>query len=194
MPNATGKKIGKRAAASNWKNRDAADGYIDAVEKLANSDLDSLFRVNCLARVVRPKGANRLVVTLQNGDEGDIIIAGRLRFHGRAASKTDRPNCMVLNSIVLVDGGYAVSNLSKAHIARIKSAYDAAGISTYKGFFDGSVGADCEGFDWDCSEAIAADNDAKAATYASYKDKDKKATAPDTHTTDPDAAIDVDGI
>jgi len=188
MPNATGKKIGKRAAASNWKNRDAADCYIDAVEKLAHSDLDSLFRVNSLARVVRPKGANRLVVTLQNGEEGDILIAGRLRFHGRAASKTDRPNCMVLNSIVLVDGGYAVSNLSKAHIARIKSAYAAAGISTYKGFFDGSVGADCEGFDWDNSEAIA---HLEATRVSSDKEKEKH--APDDSNSIDDA-IDVDGI
>ena len=189
MPNATGKKIGKRAAASNWKNRDAADGYIESVEKLANSpDLDSLFRVNSLARVVRPKGANRLVVTLQNGEEGDILIAGRLRFHGRAASKTDRPNCMVLNSIVLIDGGYAVSNLSKAHIARIKSAYAAAGISTYKGFFDGSVGADCEGFDWDNSDAIA---DLEATRASSEKEKH----APDdSNSNSIDDAIDVDGI
>lgn len=147
---ATGKKIGKRATASNGKNRDAADDFIHSIENTDN--VESVLRIRTLAKVVRPMGANRLVVRLQDGDEVQIIIAGRLRFHGRAASKADRPNCMALNSIVLLDGGYAVSNLSKAHIVRIKTAYTDAGISTCRGFFDGSVGSDCEGFDWDHGE------------------------------------------
>jgi hypothetical protein len=156
---ATGKKIGKRAAASNGKNRDAAEEFIASVESMHN--LESLFRVKTLARVVRPMGANRLVVRLQDGEEVQTLIAGRLRFHGRAASKTDRPNCMVLNSIVLLDGGHAVSNLSKAHIVRIQTAYSDAHVATYRGFFEGSVGSDCEGFDWDYTEALAADAEAR---------------------------------
>lgn len=156
---ATGKKIGKRAAASNGKNRDAAEDFIHSVEN--NNNLDSLFRIKMLARVVRPMGANRLVVKLQNGEEVQTLIAGRLRFHGRAASKTDRPNCMILNSIVLLDGGHAVSNLSKAHIVRIQSAYTDAGVSTSRGFFDGTVGSDCEGFDWDYTETLAADAESR---------------------------------
>lgn len=156
---ATGKKIGKRAAASNGKNRDAAEEFIASVEN--NHNLESLFRIKTLARVIRPMGANRLVVRLQDGEEVQTLIAGRLRFHGRAASKADRPNCMVLNSIILLDGGHAVSNLSKAHIVRIQSAYSDAHITTYRGFFEGSVGSDCEGFDWDYTETLAADAEAR---------------------------------
>ena len=152
---ATGKKMGRRAAASCGKNVTAADIYIDEVEEGSNTD--TLFRIKTLARVVRPCGANRLIVTLQTGEEVETLIGGRVRFKGRAATKTDRPNCFVLNSIVLLDGGYAVSNLSNAHIVRIKEAYTAAGVPTFKGFFDGALGADCEGFDWDHSDAVAAD-------------------------------------
>jgi len=166
---ATGKKMGKRAAASCGKNVCAAEDYIDAVEE--GDDLDTLFRVKTLARVARPMGAGRIFVTLQNGDEVETLIAGRLRFKGRAASKTDRPNCMVLNSIVLLDGGHAVSNLSNAHIVRIQKAYISAGVSTFKGFFDGSVGADCEGFDWDHSVAVAASEEAASARHSMKKDK-----------------------
>jgi hypothetical protein len=143
----TGKKVGKRAAASNAKNMMAADEYIEAVEKQA--DLDNLFRVKTLARVMRHQGAGRILVTLQDGSEVETVIAGRLRFHGRAATKTDRPVCMVMNSVVLLDGGHAVSNLSMSHIARIQLAYQAADIKVTKGFFTGSVGSDCEGFEWD---------------------------------------------
>ena len=163
---ATGKKMGKRAAASIHKNRSAADDYIDEIED--GSDLDRVFRVKTLARVLRPFGAGRIVVALQSGEEVQTMIAGSLRFHGRAASKTDRPNCIVLNSIVLLDGGRAVSNLSNAHIARIREAYAHAGVKAFRGFFDGSVGVDqekgdIEGFDWDYSEALAADVAAREA-------------------------------
>ena len=170
----TGKKIGKRAAASNAKNMMAADEYIESVEK--QEDLDSLFRVKTLARVLRHAGAGRIVVTLQDGSEVQTLIGGRVRFHGRAATKTDRPTCMVMNSMVLLDGGYAVSNLTTAHIARIQSAYATADIKVAKGFFTGSVGADgdCEGFDWDYTETLATDADAreKAAEAAKRSARD----------------------
>lgn len=165
---ATGRKMGKRAAASISKNRNAADTYIDDIEEA--NDLDRLFRVKTLARVIRPFGAGRIVVMLQSGEEVETMIAGSLRFHGRAATKTDRPNCIVLNSVVLLDGGRAVSNLSTAHIARVREVYAVAGVRVYNGFFHGTVGADAddtiEGFDWDYSDTLASDAVARAALAA----------------------------
>ena len=201
---ATGKKMGKRAAASANKNRNAADEYIDDIEE--NNDLDRLFRVKTLARVIRPFGAGRIVVMLQSGEEVETMIAGSLRFHGRAATKTDRPNCIVLNSVVLLDGGRAVSNLSTAHIARVREVYASAGVRVSSGFFHGTVGADAddsslqEGFDWDYSDTLASDAVARAAQAADEERRrlargDRVAVEIETETeTVAETAINIDDI
>jgi hypothetical protein len=178
---------GKAARRNAAKNADHVLEYLDILESAATLVvLETFMERNSiqLARVTRTSGAGRLKVTLQSGDtDVDVSIAGSLRFHGRAATKGDRTNCMCVHDLVVLHGPQAAGKIPRDLFGRIQAAFDRLCVSYPKGFFTkgttetGTATSEL-GFDWETDEAGAT-----AALIRDTKSKEEE-----------DAEIDISAI
>jgi hypothetical protein len=124
-----------------------------------------------LARVTRTVGGGRVVVQLLDGTaDVSVPIGGAIKMKGRAATKTDRSNCMCQGDIVVVRGAQASGKVSAAAAAEIRTIFDELGVSYPKGFFTATGSAEAEdadfAYEWDRSDQAARETAAVAAARA----------------------------
>ena len=134
-----GKKVNGGAAKAFSKNQDAAADYLYTLETAPHAS--AALRKNSLlvARVSANTGSGVKVIleTQLEGKADPVFIpfAKSIRFHGHAATKTDRVNCMCAHDIILVDGGFARAKFSPVGRLRLRSAFSALGVALPAGFF-----------------------------------------------------------
>jgi hypothetical protein len=136
-----GKKVNGGAAKAFSKNQDAAADYLYALETAADLSALAAIRKSSLliARVSANTGSGvKVILETQTGAKAEPVFvpfAKSIRFHGHAATKTDRVNCMCAHDIVLVDGGFARAKFSPAGRLRLRTAFSALGATLPAGFF-----------------------------------------------------------
>jgi hypothetical protein len=152
----TGRQMGRAAIRSANKNCEASTSFVDELER-GKSAVTDICETDILAKVTRSPGGFQLEVkTWDHKDIPSVPIAGRLRFRGKSATKTDRDNCFCVGDIIVISGGMAVAKLSGGQVERVKAVFKKHGVETPRGFFgiNASGGDDDDeagGFLWDRS-------------------------------------------
>ena len=153
---ATGRPLGKAGIRALTKNAECVEQYIDLCDDTAGLERASLI----LARVTRTVGGGRVVVQLMDGTEDvSVPIGGSIKMKGKAATKTDRSNCMCQGDLVVVRGGIAAGKLSAAAAAHVSAIFAENDITVPRGFF-GSAAATTEddAFEFDRTEQLATES------------------------------------
>jgi hypothetical protein len=124
------------------KNAECVDDFLHIVSSSPDTvSMEAALKEEALvlARVTRPLGCGRLQVTLQDGANLSVPIAGTVKFKGRSNNKADRANCMCTDDIIVIRGSAASAKVSPAAAALIRKHYERKGVSTPKGFFASAV-------------------------------------------------------
>ena len=157
----TGRALGKAAMRALTKNAESVDQYVEICDRAATAGdmYDALERAALiLARVTRTVGGGRIQVQLypRNGvsEEASVPIGGSIRMKGKAATKTDRANCMCQGDFVVVRGGIAAGKMSAATVAYIRGVFTDLEVMMPRGFFV-TAEADTDTFEFDRSEQAA---------------------------------------
>jgi len=100
-----------------------ASSIIKYMKILEDSDKRSIFDIPVeygyrLGKVIKTPGG-RLKVLIQDDTEELVLISNSVKIKGRAGNKTDRSNCMCINDIIIVDGGFAVAKVPPATVMKI---------------------------------------------------------------------------
>ena len=169
----TGRALGKGAIRALTKNAECVDEYMYICDR-AHSRSDLTDRLGSaaliLARVTRTVGGGRVVVQLMDGTENvSVPIGGSIKMKGRAATKTDRANCMCQGDLVVVRGGIAAGKMSAASAAHVSAIFADLEVSVPKSFFGLScMGSDSDGeeFEFDRTDQLAAETAEVAAVRA----------------------------
>ena len=171
---ATGRPLGKAGIRGLTKNAECVDNYLRICSAAAASNVlaDSLRR-ECLmlARVTRTVGGGRVVVQLLDGTaDVSVPIGGSIKMKGRAATKTDRSNCMCQGDMVVVRGAQAAGKVSASAAAQIRAYFDDLSVAYPKGFFTATGSAEAEddefAYEWDRSDQAARETAEVAAARA----------------------------
>jgi len=72
-----------------------------------------------LGKVIKTPGGGRLKVIIQDDTEELVLISKSVKIMGRAGNKTDRSNCMCVNDIIIIDGGFAVAKVPPPIVLKI---------------------------------------------------------------------------
>ena len=134
----TGRQLGKADLRAARKNAECVSEYMYAID---NSSSASEFAEytnalnSVIARVVRGFGAGRFEVAIVDGSTESVRVAGSVSLRGRAATKTDRDNCMCVGDYILVRAGLAAAKLSMSHVESVHAFYDKHSISYPRHFF-----------------------------------------------------------
>jgi len=160
----TGRQLGRAAARAQYKNASVVDSYVDIVEEAESLEelLSIRDRGTQIARVVKPMGAGRLDVIFPDGSTANLVIAGAVKFKGRASTKADRDNCMSTGDYIIVLGVQAAAKIPRAIVSRIQTVFCTHGFDVIRGFFDSAVEEE-EEFEFDRSDEIAAATAAASA-------------------------------
>lgn len=158
---AGGQKLGRKAARAAVKSEEVAERLLALLEGEGRVSAHLT-----LGRVERVYGAGFYDVRLLDGTVGRLGLGGNIRG--------GRGGCFVsLYDYVVVDGGALKGKLSVAEAERAKQAVSGAGLRIQKGFFavaqeDGGLREeeDQGGFEWDRSDEVQAEEDARAARKA----------------------------
>lgn len=157
----TGRALGKAAMRAMTKNAESVDQFVDICERAptAADMYDALERAALiLARVTRTVGGGRIQVQLYARDgvseDVSVPIGGSIRMKGKAATKTDRANCMCQGDFVVVRGGIAAGKMSAATVAYIRGVFSDLEVMMPRGFFV-VTDDDTETFEFDRSEQAA---------------------------------------
>jgi hypothetical protein len=174
---ATGRPLGKAGIRGLTKNAECVENYLRVcltapAENVLKTALAREYLM--LARVTRTVGGGRVVVQLLDGTaDVSVPIGGSIKMKGRAATKTDRSNCMCQGDIVVVRGAQASGKVSAAAAAQIRTIFDELSVSYPKGFFTatgpsaGGEAVDDEfAYEWDRSDQAARETAAVAAARA----------------------------
>jgi len=198
----TGRPLGKAGVRALTKNAECVEEYIDLCERAERvgqngSDVtDALESASLiLARVTRTVGGGRIVVQLLDGTENvSVPIGGSVKLKGRAATKTDRTNCMCQGDLVVVRGGIAAGKLSPAAAAHVGTIFADCGVVAPRGFFGAAASADDDdAFEFDRSDQLAAES----AEVAKVRADAARAAALRSGTAvaeDDTSALDIDAI
>lgn len=160
----TGRQLGKFDLRAARKNADCISDYMNVIDTVTSSSsfiqqTDSLSSV--IARVVRGFGAGRFEVAIVDGTFEKVHVAGSVSLRGRAATKTDRDNCMCVGDFIIVRAGLAAAKLPMSAVERIRDFYNKHHISYPRHFFGSEEDGD-DLFDYGgrgSEEIIDADND-----------------------------------
>jgi hypothetical protein len=157
----TGRALGKAAMRAMTKNAESVDQFVEICERAptAADMYDALERAALiLARVTRTVGGGRIQVQLYARDgvseDVSVPIGGSIRMKGKAATKTDRANCMCQGDFVVVRGGIAAGKMSAATVAYIRGVFSDLEVMMPRGFFV-VTDDDTETFEFDRSEQAA---------------------------------------
>ena len=203
-----GIRLGKGAKRALMKNAECVDDFLHIVQHSPDAEsIETALKEEALvlARVTRPLGCGRLQVTLQDGANLSVPIAGTVKFKGRSNNKADRANCMCTDDVIVIRGSAASAKVSPAAAALIRKQYERKGVSTPKGFFTSAVEEEeaeemgCVGggggFEFDRSDEL--DNEGseiatlRAEAARAIALRAGKAVAVET---DGDSDIDIEGI
>lgn len=187
----TGRPLGKAGIRALTKNAECVEQYIALCGRTDALERASLI----LARVTRTVGGGRVVVQLMDGTEDvSVPIGGSVKMKGRAATKTDRSNCMCQGDLVVVRGGIAAGKMSAAAAAHVAAIFAENDISAPRGFF-GAIAVEDEDFEFDRSDQLAAESAEVAAVRATAARTSalRQATAVETET-EVTEAVDIDAI
>lgn len=172
---ATGRPLGKAGIRGLTKNAECVENYLRVclaapAENVLLANLSREYLM--LARVTRTVGGGRVVVQLLDGTaDVSVPIGGAIKMKGRAATKTDRSNCMCQGDIVVVRGAQASGKVSAAAAAEIRTIFDELSVSYPKGFFTATGPSSAEedadfAYEWDRSDQAARETAAVAAARA----------------------------
>lgn len=165
----TGRALGKTALRHQRKNTEAVEEFLLLAKAAPDADtLSRSLEVETfeLAKVVAPRGAGRIEVTMSDGTTENIRIAGAVKFHGKAGNKADRDNCMVAGAHIVVRGGQAAARIPSHVTEQLRDIYAKLAVPTAKKFFDIGVqdaadaAADDAGFEFDYGGSDEVDVDA----------------------------------
>ena len=175
-----GKKVNGGAAKAVSKNQDAVADYLYRAESAESvSDLVSLRKGSFLiARVSQNTGSGvKVLLETQAAADTPVFVpfAKSIRFHGHAATKTDRANCMCAHDLVLVSGGFAAAKFSPVARLRLKKVFDRFTVSVPKGFFAAapSLNGEYEEDDEDCVGGFQFDRSDEAEMEAAAEEERK---------------------
>lgn len=135
---AGGRTLGKAALQARRKNAGAIADFLDMIEGVSNHEEleEAITRDGLrLARVTKALGCGRLNVQLHDGRAVDLRIAKSVAFKGRAASKTDRDNCMVAGDLIVVRDAMAAGKIPMALVMDLAAEFSRVGAVTPAGFF-----------------------------------------------------------
>lgn len=191
---AGGRAIGKAALQARRKNAKAVADFLALVEGVSGYDeMESAVEREGLrlARVVKMTGCGHMDVQLQDGRTLNLRIAKSVAFKGRAANKSDRENCFLVDDVIVVRDAMAAGKVPAALYRELADEFARVGFAVPKGFF--AVGpADAAGgggvgweFDRDAERASAAIRGDAAAVAERIDDEEADAEA---------AEVDVDAI
>ena len=193
----TGRALGKAAMRALTKNAESVDQFVDICERAASAaDMyDALERASLiLARVTRTVGGGRIQVQLYARDgvseDVSVPIGGSIRMKGKAATKTDRANCMCQGDFVVVRGGIAAGKMSAATMAYIRVVFGDLEVMMPRGFFVASAEDDMMAFEFDRSEQAADE----AVTISELRARAARSSALRAGTAVETEAVDVDAI
>lgn len=143
------------------KNAESVDQFVEICERAptAADMYDALERAALiLGRVTRTVGGGRIQVQLYTRDgvneDVSVPIGGSIRMKGKAATKTDRANCMCQGDFVVVRGGIAAGKMSAATVAYIRGVFSDLEVMMPRGFFV-VTDDDTETFEFDRSDQAA---------------------------------------
>lgn len=176
----TGKQLSRAAIRALNKNAEAAEEYLSILESATRfADLEELKKHSlCLARVDRSLGAGHMECSVMMEpaatakaaklEELVLSIAGNIRFKGRAGTKTDRANCILVGDMAVVRGGVIAGKISRTSAKRCSEMLAKLGVVCPKGFFAFGEEATFEddGFEFDRedeADAEAAEKEARIA-------------------------------
>lgn len=133
-----GKKVSRAALRAVSKNSECCEEYVarltacpshEAIDEMADDHI-------LLGRITKNVGCGSVQVLLQTGDTVALPIGGAIRFRGRLSdSKAARPNCMLADDIVVVDGGFAAGKLSSMQVTQVRGIFSRCHFPVPKGFF-----------------------------------------------------------
>lgn len=135
---AGGRTLGKAALQARRKNAGAIADFLDMIEAVrTHEELEEAVTRDGLrlARVTKALGCGRLNVQLHDGRDIDLRIAKSVAFKGRAASKTDRDNCMVAGDLIVVRDAMAAGKIPSALVLDLADEFSRVGAATPPGFF-----------------------------------------------------------
>jgi hypothetical protein len=100
-----------------------ASSIIKYMKILEDSDKRSIYDIPVeygyrLGKVIKTPGG-RLKVLIQDDTEELVLISKSVKIMGRAGNKTDRSNCMCVNDMIIIDGGFAVGKVPPATVMKI---------------------------------------------------------------------------
>ena len=189
----TGRPLGKAAIRALTKNAEAVEEVVEICDRAATAgDLqDRMERAALiLAKVSRTVGGGRVLVLLQDGEEVSVPIGGSIKLKGKAATKTDRANCMCQGDYVVVRGGIAAGKMSPATVTYVRQVFADLMVAMPKGFFPSADSDDMfDRTDQAAAEAVML-SEIKAAKARASALRSGVAVA-ETEETD---AVDVDAI
>jgi len=101
-----------------------ASSIIKYMKILEDSDKRSILDIPVehgfrLGKVIKTPGGGRLKVIIQDDTEELVLISKSVKIMGRAGNKTDRSNCMCVNDMIIIDGGFAVAKVPPSTVIRI---------------------------------------------------------------------------
>ena len=155
----TGRQLGKADLRAARKNADCVSEYMYAIESSSSASEFAEYTNalnSVIARVVRGFGAGRFEVAIVDGSTERVRVAGSVSLRGRAATKTDRDNCMCVGDFILVRAGLAAAKLTMAHVESVHAFYDKHSISYPRHFFGSEEDGD-DLFDYSGSANNGAD-------------------------------------
>ena len=156
----TGRQLGKADLRAARKNADCVSEYMYAIESSSSASEFAEYTNalnSVIARVVRGFGAGRFEVAIVDGSTERVRVAGSVSLRGRAATKTDRDNCMCVGDFILVRAGLAAAKLTTmAHVESVHAFYDKHSISYPRHFFGSEEDGD-DLFDYSGSANNGAD-------------------------------------
>jgi hypothetical protein len=189
----TGRPLGKAAIRALTKNAEAVEEVVEICDRAATAE-DLQERMEraalILAKVSRTVGGGRVLVLLQDGEEVSVPIGGSIKMKGKAATKTDRANCMCQGDYVVVRGGIAAGKMSPATVTYVRQVFADLMVAMPKGFFPSADADDMfDRTDQAAAEAVML-SEIKAAKARASALRSGVAVA-ETEETD---AVDVDAI
>jgi hypothetical protein len=147
-----GRAEGKAAAKARQKNNKAVDDYFDMMERVSDTeDLDiAVARTGLrLGLVTKMLGCGHLDIQLQDGTGVRLPIAKSIAFNGRAASKTDRANCILTGDLVVLRDAMVAGKVPLALVEDIEAHCERLGLESPVGFFTRGIVDEAELPTWE---------------------------------------------
>jgi hypothetical protein len=156
---AGGRTLGKAALQARRKNAKAIADFLDMLESVStHTELEEAVAREGLrlARAVKALGCGRMEVQLQDGRTDNLTFKAGIAMKGRAASKTDRENCVIAGDLVVVLDGKIAGKVPAALALDLADEFSRVGVATPAGFFTRGAEMDAGAIGWEFDRRPAA--------------------------------------